>query len=110
MASLNDLASIVHARADAELNAAANASDHPTGHNNPPALDVAYSIAMRLGRLRAAGENAVTQLAFGFQRMVVAGDLTEAHGEALYVRHVQGHNAWIAAHPEMGKEPMTEVP
>jgi hypothetical protein len=97
--SLNNLATAAAAKADAEL----NNPRATAGDNRPPALDAIYSIAKRLGRLSAAGESAVTQLAFGFQRMVAAGDASEAHAGPLYVAHLTAHNEWVERNPHLGK-------
>jgi len=103
--TLNNMAHSAAAAADRELN-------NPTiqiGANIQAQIDAAYDAAMQHGRDRARGESAVTMLAFGFQALVNDGSLTEGHAEQLYLRHVAGHNEFVRANPQLGKEEMPET-
>ena len=97
MTNVKKLADAAETKADAILNPVA-----VPGHNMSPATAVLWKHAMTLGKLAAAGQSAVTKLAFGYQELCRQGAASEADAGKLYLHHVQGHNAWVAANPEMG--------
>src|SRR6187455_2814948 len=95
------LADVAEAKADALLNPAAT-----NGHNQSPAVAALWALAMETGEAVAAGQSAVTKLAFGFQELVRDGGAKIDDGGLVYKHHVNKHNDWVSRNPELGGKPL----